>query len=163
MTLVRNHCASKTDTAINENILLALLGFTTENRKALLCTKSRNRFCWWPWINLLDIFGGMWILVKLDRNFQVVPRKKLLQVNNQSNKQMHRQKYLHRVGKILLHISYVQSTNLRRARCSSQSENLESREAEWCELKFSWVAVVSLLCVILQALKLPAKLSLLLL
>lgn len=55
--------------------------------------------------------------MKLDRNFQVVPRNKLLQINNQLNKQTDRHKYLHRshkFAKTLSHISYVQSTNPRK-------------------------------------------------
>lgn len=42
--LFRATAASKTDTAINENILLALLGFAGENRKAVLCLKTATDF-----------------------------------------------------------------------------------------------------------------------
>lgn len=66
---------------------------------------SSHRFCWWPWINLLNIFEGMWMLLKLDRNFQVVPRNELLQISNQSNKQTQKQEHLLRSYKIANYVS----------------------------------------------------------
>lgn len=45
------------------------------------------------------------MLLKLDRNFQVVPRNELLQISNQSNKQTQKQEHLLRSYKIANYVS----------------------------------------------------------